>query len=88
MLTLKCLVGEVYVCVCVCLLFYGFERERFPSWCVLIRLELVGPAIACLIVDLERQDYLLQLLSSLLPLLMPPLLKGQVTLARSPTRHS
>lgn len=46
---------------------YGSEKERFPCWCVLMRLELVGPATACLAVDLERRDYLLQLLSSLLP---------------------
>lgn len=25
------------------------EKERFPCWCVLIRLELVGPATACLL---------------------------------------
>lgn len=70
-----------------CALQYGSEKERFPCWCVLIRLELVGPATACLMPDLERRDYLLQLLSSLLPLLMPPLLKGQVTFALSFTRH-
>lgn len=57
---------------------YGSEKERFPCWCMLIRLELVGPATACLMVDLERRDYLLQLLSCKLLLLMPPLLKGQV----------
>lgn len=44
-------------------LLYGSEKERFPCWFLLIRLELVGPAIACLVVDLERRDYLLQLLS-------------------------
>lgn len=46
---------------------YGSWKKWFPCWCVLIRLELVGPATACLVVDLERRDYLLQLLSSLLP---------------------
>lgn len=25
------------------------EKERFPCWCVLIRLELAGPATACLL---------------------------------------
>lgn len=65
----------------------GSEKERFPCWCVLIGPELAGPATACLLVDLERRDYLLQLLSSLLPLLMPPLLKGQVTLTPSLTLH-
>lgn len=45
------------------MLQYGPEKERFPCWCVLIRLELVGPATACLMADLERRDYLLQLLS-------------------------
>lgn len=59
------------------MLQYGLRKERFPCWCVLIRLELAGPATACLMADLERQDYLLQLL----PPLMSPLLKGQVTLA-------
>lgn len=52
-----------------CALRYGSEKGRFPCWCVLMRLELVGPATACLPVDLERRDYLLQLLSSLL---LPP----------------
>ena len=56
---------------------------------MLIRLTAVGHAEACLDgpADLQRQDYLLQLLSSLLPLLMLPLLKGQVTLKGSGT-HS
>lgn len=67
-----------------CTLQYGSEKKRFPCWCVLIRLELVGPATACLMADLERRDYLLQLLSSL----MPPLLKGQVMLALFLTREN
>lgn len=71
-----------------CVLRYGSEEERFPCWCVLMRLDSVGPATACLPVDLERRDYLLQLLSSLLPPLMPPLLKGQATLALSLLHHS
>lgn len=44
---------------------YGSWKKLFPCWCVLIRLELVRPAAACLVVDLERRDYLLQLLSCL-----------------------
>lgn len=71
-----------------CALLYGSEKQRFPCWCVLIRLELLGPAIACLVVDLERGDYLPQLLSSLLPRLMPLLLKGQQTPALSATYHN
>ena len=60
-----------------CALQHGSEKQRFPCWCMLIRLEWAGPATACLVADLERRDYLLQLLSSPLLLLMPPLLKGQ-----------